>query len=127
MGQLARDSFHHHATLYRLTFFFNATDAKIHHVADPELAVQAQWAMLAVEINYQLTRRIMIQCMDNRNSTVIAIALVSLEEAILRGTFVERDAWFRRLRKQPPLSKMSKRSAEILRRESSASNFLDYF
>ena len=54
--------------------------------------------------------------MVNSQSTVIAIAIVSLEEAVLRGTFVERDSWFRRMRGDVPISEMPKRKAETLRR-----------
>ena len=33
----------------------------------------------------------MIQCMDNPQTVYIALAMVSLEEGLLRGTFTERD------------------------------------
>ena len=42
-------------------------------------------------------------------SVYIALALMSLEEGIMRSTFLERDAWFRRQQNQPPITKREER------------------
>ena len=47
--------------------------------------------------------------MHHQLSVYIALALMSLEEGIMRSTFLERDAWYRRKQNQPPITKREER------------------
>ena len=47
--------------------------------------------------------------MHHQLSVYIALALMSLEEGIMRSTFLERDAWYRRQQNQPPITKREER------------------
>eukprot|EP00948_MAST-09A_sp_MAST-9A-sp1_P002263 g2263.t1 len=69
-----------------------------------KLYLQNQAEVFFLEGFLQFSRRIMIGCMHHHSSVYIALALMSLEEGIMRSTFLERDAWFRRKRKLPPIT-----------------------
>eukprot|EP00948_MAST-09A_sp_MAST-9A-sp1_P000583 g583.t1 len=74
-----------------------------------KLYLQNQAHVFWLELFLQLVRRIMVGCMQYQLSVYIALALMSLEEGIMRSTFLERDAWFRRQQNLPPITKGEER------------------
>jgi len=74
-----------------------------------KLYLQNQAQVFYLELLLQLTRRIMVGCMHHQFSVYIAVALMSLEEGIMRSTFLERDTWYRQYLKQPPITKSERR------------------
>ncbi len=67
-------------------------------------AVCSQNALLIFESFTILARRILLGCMRSQSSVFVAIGIMSLEEAVLRSTFAAREMWYRKFRKQQPLS-----------------------
>ena len=55
--------------------------------------IVAQNATLNVELGNQMTRRIMLQAMRNTGNKYVALTFISLEEGVLRSSFVERETF----------------------------------
>ena len=89
---------------------------KIESFKNLKLAVQNNLSAYSTELNYQIVRRVMVQCMDNSRAVYITLALIGLEEGILRSTFTERDEWYRIFRGKKPTHELSDEEAELVRK-----------
>ena len=77
------------------------------------VVISIQVMPFALEFTIQFIRRILLGCMQSPISTFIGLTLLSLEEAIMRGSLAERDMFFRKLVRSQALSPKLQQKARL--------------